>query len=48
MNSAARTSALGQFRDGEVTVLVCTDLAARGLDVPDVHQVLMFDFPMNR
>eukprot|EP00615_Pteridomonas_danica_P008402 CAMPEP_0114352568 /NCGR_PEP_ID=MMETSP0101-20121206/18038_1 /TAXON_ID=38822 ORGANISM="Pteridomonas danica, Strain PT" /NCGR_SAMPLE_ID=MMETSP0101 /ASSEMBLY_ACC=CAM_ASM_000211 /LENGTH=397 /DNA_ID=CAMNT_0001493023 /DNA_START=97 /DNA_END=1290 /DNA_ORIENTATION=- len=47
MNTLARTSALKQFKDGEVVVLVCTDLAARGLDVPDVHQVLMFDFPRN-
>ena len=29
------------------TVLVCTDLAARGLDVPQVDHVVMFDFPLN-
>jgi len=28
-------------------VLVCTDIAARGLDVPEVNHVLMFDFPLN-
>jgi superfamily II DNA/RNA helicase len=28
-------------------VLVCTDLAARGLDLPDVGHVVMFDFPLN-
>ena len=28
-------------------ILVCTDLAARGLDVPQVHHVVMFDFPLN-
>jgi superfamily II DNA/RNA helicase len=28
-------------------VLVCTDLAARGLDVPEVDHVVMFDFPLN-
>jgi len=28
-------------------VLVCTDLAARGLDVPQVDHVVMFDFPLN-
>ena len=29
------------------TVLVCTDIAARGLDVPEVDHVVMFDFPLN-
>jgi superfamily II DNA/RNA helicase len=29
------------------TVLVCTDIAARGLDVPQVDHVVMFDFPLN-
>jgi len=30
-----------------VRVLVCTDIAARGLDVPEVDHVVMFDFPLN-
>jgi len=47
MNSAARSSALESFKLGDVPVLVCSDLAARGLDLPDVAQVVMFDFPMN-
>jgi superfamily II DNA/RNA helicase len=31
----------------EPRVLVCTDIAARGLDVPEVDHVVMFDFPLN-
>jgi len=30
-----------------IRVLVCTDIAARGLDVPEVDHVVMFDFPLN-
>jgi superfamily II DNA/RNA helicase len=30
-----------------INVLVCTDLAARGLDMPNIDHVVMFDFPLN-
>ena len=33
-------NALESFREGEADVLMATDLAARGLDVPDVKKVL--------
>ena len=42
----ARINAMQSFRDEPVRILVCTDVAARGLDVPDVSQVINFDTPM--
>lgn len=42
---AQRTSNLASFRARTARVLVCTDLAARGLDIPDVGHVLNFDVP---
>ena len=33
--------------ESEPNFLVCTDLAARGLDIPQVDHVVMFDFPLN-
>ncbi|CAN0473793.1 unnamed protein product, partial [Laminaria digitata] len=38
---------LERFKAGEVKYLVCTDIASRGLDMPDVDHVVMFDFPLN-
>jgi superfamily II DNA/RNA helicase len=40
-----RTRILGDFRDGKVSVLVCTDVAARGIHVDDVSLVLHVDPP---
>jgi len=52
LNSQARSENLERFRKAganpeEPHILVCTDLAARGLDVPEVDHVVMFDFPLN-
>jgi ATP-dependent RNA helicase RhlE len=40
-----RERALRAFRDGEVKVLVATDVAARGLDIPDVKHVYNYELP---
>ena len=47
MDQSARTAALDQFRKGEVTVLVASDVAARGLDIPEVSHVYNFDVPIH-
>ena len=47
LNSREREANLEKFRKHEVQYLVCSDIAARGLDIPDVQHVIMFDFPLN-
>jgi ATP-dependent RNA helicase RhlE len=42
-----RLKALEGFKKGEVDLLVCTDVAARGLDIKDVPAVFNFDIPFN-
>ncbi len=43
-----RQRALQAFRKGEIAALVTTDVAARGLHIPDVSHVFNFDLPQNR
>ncbi|MFL6815367.1 MAG: helicase-related protein, partial [Bradyrhizobium sp.] len=45
MDQSARTAALDQFRKGEFPLLVASDVAARGLDIPAVSHVFNFDVP---
>ncbi|KQW23166.1 DEAD/DEAH box helicase [Afipia sp. Root123D2] len=45
MDQSARTAALDQFRKGELPLLVASDVAARGLDIPEVSHVFNFDVP---
>ena len=40
-------AALDSFRNGEMTILVASDVAARGLDIPDVSHIFNFDVPIH-
>ncbi|MEZ8947241.1 DEAD/DEAH box helicase [Vibrio sp. 10N.247.311.18] len=44
-SQGARTKALENFKTGKVRVLVATDIAARGIDIPQLPQVVNFDLP---
>ena len=45
MEQSARTATLDKFRAGEIMLLAASDVAARGLDIPDVSHVFNFDLP---
>lgn len=45
MAQIKRTEGIKRLTDGRVNVLVATDVAARGIDIPDVSHVINFDMP---
>ncbi|KDO35752.1 hypothetical protein SPRG_00506 [Saprolegnia parasitica CBS 223.65] len=45
MGQSRRLAALGKFKSGLARVLICTDVASRGLDIPEVTHVINFDLP---
>lgn len=45
MSQADRERKLNNFRKGRYSVLVATDVAARGLDIPNVDLVLHYELP---
>ena len=45
MDQRARMLSLDAFKTGAVDLIVCSDVAARGLDIPDVSHVFNFDLP---
>jgi superfamily II DNA/RNA helicase len=47
MPQPVRTETLEHFKTGGVTILVCSDVAARGLDIPAVSHVFNFDVPIH-
>ncbi|KAF8891538.1 P-loop containing nucleoside triphosphate hydrolase protein [Mucidula mucida] len=46
MKQQARTAALEEFKSGRTNVMVATDVAARGLDIPGVEVVINYTFPL--
>ncbi len=45
LGQGRRKYVLGSFHTGKVSVLICTDVAARGLDIPNVTHVYNYDIP---
>ena len=47
MDQSARTKTLAGFRNNEISILIASDVAARGLDIPDVSHIFNFDVPIH-
>ncbi|KAM6581029.1 DEAD-box ATP-dependent RNA helicase 10 [Cannabis sativa] len=47
MTQAKRLGSLNLFKSGQYNILVCTDVASRGLDIPAVDMVINYDIPSN-
>ncbi|HPA08580.1 MAG TPA: DEAD/DEAH box helicase [Methanoregulaceae archaeon] len=47
MNQSQRERVMGKFREGRIDILIATDVAARGIDVPAVDLVVNFDVPQD-
>lgn len=44
-SQGARQTALGDFKDGKIKILIATDIAARGIDIEELSLVVNFDLP---
>ncbi|KAJ2718844.1 ATP-dependent RNA helicase dbp6 [Coemansia sp. Benny D115] len=47
LSSAERTRIMRMFKQGEISMLICSDLIARGMDVDQIKAVVNYDVPMN-
>jgi len=48
MENAERDETMAKFRNQEIHVLICTDMIARGVDVPEAELVINYDVPQKR
>ena len=47
LSQTERLNALGKFKAGERQILIATDVASRGLDIPEVDLVVNYDIPQH-
>ena len=47
LDQSLRTKTLQEFRNGDLSLLIASDVAARGLDIPEVSHVFNFDVPIH-
>jgi superfamily II DNA/RNA helicase len=47
LQKQARLQNYQLFRDGQATLMLSTDLGARGLDIPNLERVINYDFPLS-
>lgn len=47
MSQVKRINAMNRFKSGSENILVATDLASRGLDIPNVDVVVNYDIPLH-
>ena len=48
MAQSARNATLQDFKDDKIVLLICSDVAARGLDIKGVSHVFNYDIPFKR
>jgi len=47
MDQRSRTAMLANFKEGRIALMVASDVAARGLDIPDVSHIFNYDVPVS-